>query len=337
MRTVFILLFLLGKQVAQGAVQSDNSEGENCNDQNINVLSFVNPDPGSVKESLVDVQSHAVLKNHPGTAMPLSFTICSDIMTVYSTKENRLMFFSLLGNDGDHLLRAIMTGELLRTDVTASGQIPTVFPNQWVRSCMAVDTVSGMIQWVVDGKLVDNRTLGVLKDSKLPKDLNGKIILGATQLQTKQWWVFSNKLTNLNIFASLLPLSVMQRRTKGDDICLEEGDYFAWSEMQWDLSEGAFMEKINQEELKTKPLLNLYMAPFTKEDCTHFCENLGTQMPSVSNTKKLGTLQNFCEKKMKQISDLTWLAVDDNEEEGDENNNDDNKHDDNDIVGHWAL
>ena len=63
MRTVFILLFLLGKQVAQGTVQSDNSEGENCNGQSINVLSFVNPDPGSVKESLVDVQSHAVLKN----------------------------------------------------------------------------------------------------------------------------------------------------------------------------------------------------------------------------------------------------------------------------------
>ena len=56
MRTVFILLFLLGKQVTQGAVQSDNSEGENCNDQSINVVSFVNTDPGSVKEYLVDVQ-----------------------------------------------------------------------------------------------------------------------------------------------------------------------------------------------------------------------------------------------------------------------------------------
>ena len=316
MRTVFILLFLLGKQVAQGTVQSDNSEGENCNDQSINVVSFVNPDPGSVKESLVDVQSYAVLKNHPGTVMPLSFTICSDIMTVYSTKPNRLMFFNLFGNDGDHLLRAIMMSELLLTDVGASGQIPTVFPNQWVRSCMAVDTVSGMIQWVVDGNLVENRTVDVLKDSKLPKDLNGKIILGATQLQTKKWWVFSNKLTNLNIFASLLPPSVMQRRTKGDDICLEEGDYFAWNEMQWDLSDGAFMEKINQEELNTKPLLNFYTALFAKEDCTHFCENLGTQMPSVSNSKKLGTLQNFCEKKMKQVSHMTWLAVDDNEEEG---------------------
>ena len=176
MRTVLILLFLLGKQVAQGAVQSDNSEGENCNDQSINVVSFVNPDPGSLKESLVDVQSYAVLKNHPGTAMPLSFTICSDIMTVYSTKDNRLMFFNLLGSDGDHLLKAIMLSELLMTDLDeASGQKPMVFPNQWVRSCMAVDTVSGMIQWVVDGNLVENRTRccvdDVLKDSKLPKDL----------------------------------------------------------------------------------------------------------------------------------------------------------------------
>ena len=153
---------------------------------------------GSRAKSLEEIHNLAVLTNDHRAVLPNSFTICSDIMTVYSTKPNRLMFFNLLGNDGGHLLRGIMTGEQLLTDVEASGQIPTVFPNQWVRSCMAVNTVSGMIQWVVDGNLVENRTMDVLKDSKLPKDLNGKLILGAYQFTTNKWWVFSNKLTNLN-------------------------------------------------------------------------------------------------------------------------------------------
>ena len=146
---------------------------------------------GSIKKSLDDVPSLAVLKNDPRGELPSSFTICSDTMSVFSTKENRLMFFNLIGSNEDQLLAAVMIGDIFFTTRAASGQIPTVFPNQWVRSCMAIDTVSGMIQWVVEGELVENNTIVVMKDYERPNNLKGKIILGAYQMPTKSWWVFS--------------------------------------------------------------------------------------------------------------------------------------------------
>ena len=299
--TIFILLSFLGQQVARAALEIGNITGQNCISQEINVVSFVNPDSeiGTIKKSLDDVQSLAVLANDPRAALPESFTICSDIMSVFSTKETRLTFFTFQGNNGDQLLSAVMYGQMLFTTRPASGQISTIFPNQWIRSCMAINTVSGMIQWVVEGELVENNT--IVMDYKRPKNLKGKIILGAYQMPTKSWWVFSNKLTNLNIFSGLLSLPVLQRRTKGDEVCLGEGDYMAWSEMQWDLRGGATSEMIRPEELKTRPMVNLYGPRFPIKDCQRFCKHLGTQMTSVSNTQKLGRLLIFCDEKMHRI------------------------------------
>ena len=53
----------------------------------------------------------------------------------------------------------------------------------------------------------------------------------------------ANKLTNLNIFSGLLPLVSMQKRTKDDQVCLEEGDYLAWNEMEWDLREELLLKR----------------------------------------------------------------------------------------------
>ena len=129
MITICILLCLLGTKVAQAAVQ--RGTGRKCDDQKINVLSFVNPDSdiGYFKNSLDDVPSFANLANDPLAAFAESFTICSDIMSVFSTKMNFLMFFNLLGSNGEQLLKAVMIGENFLSTRYASGQIPTVFPN----------------------------------------------------------------------------------------------------------------------------------------------------------------------------------------------------------------
>ena len=121
------------------------------------------------------------------------------------------------------------------------------------------------------------------------KSLKGKIILGTWLYPTNMWQIFSKKLTNLNVFSGMLPLPLMQKRTKGDEVCLEEGDYLAWSEIQWDLRGRADIEKIRKRELDTNPAVNRYSAQFQFMECKHFCENLGTQMPSTSKA------QDFCE------------------------------------------
>ena len=311
-----ILRLILAKAVTE-AIQLSNNKGRDCTNNDISVVSFLSLEMGSNKKSLDDIPSLAVLGNDPRAALPQSFTICSTILSGFkTTPHNVLMFFNLFGNDREQILPAVMFGENFYTTKVASGQIPTVFPNQWLRSCMAVDSTSGMVQWVVDGILVENRTFDNLRVSKIPTNLSGKIILGAYQSPIKSWQVFSNKLTNLNIFSSLLPLPEMQRKTKGEEVCLEEGDYLAWEEMTWDLRGGATTEKITLEELDTNPLVNLYKAHFFGRDtCKNFCENLGSQMPSLSNLHTFERLADFCYKKMKHVSFGTWLAADDIEEE----------------------
>ena len=129
MIVICILLCVSGTKVAHTAVHS--GPGRECSDQEINVVSFVNPDSeiGSVKKRLDDVQSFAVLTNDPGAELPYSFTICSDIMKVFSIRENCLMFFNLLRSNGEQLLPAAMFGKYLQTINVANGQIPIVFPN----------------------------------------------------------------------------------------------------------------------------------------------------------------------------------------------------------------
>ena len=266
MTAISILLRLILAKAVTEAIQLNNNKGRDCTNNDISVVSFLSLEMGSNKKSLDDVPSLAVLDNDPRAALPQSFTICSTILSGFkTTPHNVLMFFNLFGNDREQILPAVMFGENFYTTKVASGQIPTVFPNQWLRSCMAVDSTSGMVQWVVDGILVENRTFDNLRVSKIPTNLSGKIVLGAYLSPIKSWQVFSNKLTNLNIFSSLLPLPEMQRKTKGEEVCLEEGDYLAWEEMTWDLRGGATTEKITLEELDTNPLVNLYKAHFLVE------------------------------------------------------------------------
>ena len=159
MTPILILLYLLVTKAAIGAVQRSHNKWQDCKENDISVISFVSPDTeiGSRAKSLEEIHNLAVLTNDHRAVLPNSFTICSYIMSVFSTKKNYLMFFNLLGSDGKQLLPAIMFGNIFYTTRVASGQILNVFPNQWVRSCMAIDTISGVIQWVVDGNPVENK------------------------------------------------------------------------------------------------------------------------------------------------------------------------------------
>ena len=314
MEALYALLHILITNSAYGTVQRNSD----CNDGDISVVSFVNPDPeiGSFKKVLNDVPSLAVLANDPRAALPNSFTICSTVQSVLSTKPSHLMFFNLIGRDGERALPAVLFGNDFWTTQKASGMIPTVFPNQWVRSCMAVNSTSGIVKWVVNGNLVDNSTNDIFKDSKISAKLSHNLILGAYQLPSKSWQVYSNKVTNINVFTNMLSVPIMQIMTKDGDFC-EEGDYLAWSDMEWDLRGGAVIDKIGAGELETNPPVNLYTAGFQNRDtCKYFCENLGGQMPYLSNKSTFGKLQGFCERKMNERQQTTWLAVDDKREEG---------------------
>ena len=151
-----------------------------------------------------------------------------------------------------------------------------MFPNQWVRTCLALNTVSGFVQWAARGELVDNSTFPqIIKN--VPRDMSGKLILGSLYYTTvAQWYTSSNKVTKLEIFSSALAVEKMIEYTKGEG-CGDEGDYLSWTEMQWNFHGDAKIEQMETEETCTMQPYNFYSALFEWKSLfqrpTHFDPN----------------------------------------------------------------
>ena len=137
------------------------------------------------KERLEDVHSYAELKDDPSSALPYSFTICSTIMTTSCQKDWWPYFFTLLNNNRSSFLAAARRhgslntlffinsgqgslGSIYRGGGSQDGKFPPLFHNQWTSSCLAINTTSGFIQWVVEGTLVLTMTSAHLLQTKSP-------------------------------------------------------------------------------------------------------------------------------------------------------------------------
>ena len=195
------------------------------------------------KKMLEEVHTYAELKHDPRASLPDSFTVCSTIMI-----EGCLgsyvwpMFFNILDNNKDQFMAPklsngniesrLNTGFNQRDTQYLKGKVPPLFPNQWTKSCMAVNTTSGHINWVVEGTLVLSREFVEVKNSEsLPKDLSKRLVLGA-ESYGGSWFASPVKVTNLDIFSSPLSIEKMENMTR-EGFCFDEGDYLSWGEMEW--------------------------------------------------------------------------------------------------------
>ena len=224
------------------------------------------------KKTLEEVHTYAELKLDPRASLPDSFTICSAIMTPRCANYFFPTFFTIFDNDRIQLLAPASNQgyvvNLLKiyfaqgASGAVHGMIPPLFPNHWARSCMAVNTTSGLLRWVVEGILVQTTMSKEVENSKNPpKDLSKKIVLGARS-RSGVWFATSQKVTNLNIFSSALSIEKMKSITGGGS-CVEEGDYLAWGDMEWILHGQARIETVDREEpCKGKPFVNLFYTPF---------------------------------------------------------------------------
>ena len=194
------------------------------------------------QETLEEVDTYAELKNDHPASLPPSFTICSTLMLKSCPDQGYPVFFTILDNERAQFLAPISVHEDPVSSLKifyrdgASGEvirkIPPLFPNQWTRSCMAINTTSGLIQWVVEGTLVMNITSEEVKNSKnKPTGLSKKLILGARSYGGV-WKAPSQRVTNINIFSSPLSIEKMKDMT-ASGLCGEEGDYLGWGDMEW--------------------------------------------------------------------------------------------------------
>ena len=168
-----------------------------------------------------------------------------------------------------------------------------MFPQHWVRSCLALDTVSGLVQCVSRGELLDNRTLSGIT-TNVPTDLSDNLILGSNYATfSGKWRILSNKITKLEIFSNALSVENMIEYTNGQG-CGDDGNYLSWDEMEWRLHGGAEIEHTEAEEICTMPSLNYYAAPLTMRSCMHLCENLGgSRLPSMNSLQQVEVVMSL--------------------------------------------
>ena len=282
------------------------------------------------KSSIRQVHTYAELRND--LILPASFTICSSLMTTECPSTFTRVLFNILDEFGNQLLAAKVVmldraGKAHSIFKIAFSQGTTVsdlkaplFSYQWMRSCLAIDTKSGVVDWVVDGTLVlSTKSEEITSQKAMTKNL--KLILGAESFKdSTEWFALSNKVTNLNIFSSLLSKEKMEKLTKGGS-CAEEGDYLAWKDMEWILHSQARLETVEKKEAcEGEPWAHLYFAPFAEMDsCMHHCQNLGSRVPPVTSLEDWKTLQNFLVSNLYEKVPTTpdvWLPITDVESEG---------------------
>ena len=281
-------------------------------------LACLSEDEKKWKENLKDVHTYAELKEDHRADLPSSFTICSSVMTTYGSKQ---ILFNVLGNDGNSWLESFLTVDDKTSFMfwkSADVRLAPVFAHQWVRSCMAVNSETGFLQWVVDGTLVESNTIDRVRDTRnKPTNLTGKVVFGVWQSPGSKKWdsIWSNQVTNLNIFSTELTIKEMQQNTNGGR-CAREGDYLAWKEMRWNLKGQAVIETVDEEEIcNGGPSLNFFNAQFfPMESCMHFCQKLGSRSPPLVTklqwTKLLKDLERLINNRdPKEIR--IWLALND--------------------------
>ena len=246
------------------------------------------------QKTLKEIHTYAELKFDPHKTLPESFTICSSMMIPSCPTQFWPSFFSILDKDRAQFFSPTarhrsMTSLLKFYYLQASSKhvfdkIPPIFPNQWTRSCLAINLSSGLITWVVEGVLVLNTTSDELGNStSRPENLSRKLVLGARPF-AGAWRALSSKVTNVNIFSSSLSVERMQRMTE-EGSCVEKGDYLAWEDMEWVLHGKAKIETVDYETTcKRKSYMNLFYTSFEDwEACMRHCEKLGSRVPSVSS------------------------------------------------------
>ena len=190
------------------------------------------------------IKDFATLTTDKVGNLPDSFTICSSNFITFVSSSNSV--FQLLKQDGSPWFKlSIETGQRNRVTFTEvlklwlppggsytsyhqdlfTGIIPIV-PHSWYHVCMGLDTVSGLLRIVLNGRVVVNVEKEYFKhatESK-PASVEGKILI-FKGYHAGFWYQHWGTVSNLNIFSSMMSLDDMEKRTSGGEDCYSPGDY----------------------------------------------------------------------------------------------------------------
>ena len=193
------------------------------------------------------IVDYVTLANDQVGNLPNSFTICSSYFMKFVQSSHQVI--EMLKQDGSPWFTlAIETGQRNTNTFSetvklwlppkgsytsyhqdlfreAHDMVPIV-PHSWYHVCMGLDTVSGLLRIVVNGRLVVNEEKEYFKhttESK-PASVEGKILI-FKGYHAGFWYQHWGTVSNLNIFSSMMSLDDMEKRTSGGEDCYSPGDY----------------------------------------------------------------------------------------------------------------
>ena len=106
------------------------------------------------KRRLEELPTFAELKHDPRSSLPESFTVCSTIMAT-DCQYHSPPFFAILDDNRNQILSPFLSVAKVSTlriyffqepTPFIIGKTPPLFPNQWVKSCLAINTTSGLLK-----------------------------------------------------------------------------------------------------------------------------------------------------------------------------------------------
>ena len=185
---------------------------------------------------------YVTLANDVKGNLPFSFTVCLSIYSKFRPGLNDFSILDMYKQDGSHWFHLNPGDIKRRTSETVeiyyenpktkkrgtdsfSGYFPIV-PHSWYHFCMGLDTVSGLLRIVVNGRLVVNEEKEYFKDTteSKPASVEGKILI-FKGYHAGFWYQHWGTVSNLNIFSSMMSSDDMEKRTSGGEDCYSPGDY----------------------------------------------------------------------------------------------------------------
>ena len=206
---------------------------------------IVVPQQWGNEESVTDYVS---LANDPKSNLPKDFTICSSVF-IHVVTVSESIVFNMLKDDGSpwFLLEISLRSRdyenlsekmrlFLENPVTSklesywfTDTIIPIVPNAWCHICMGLDTLSGQLRIVVNGRVVVNEEKEYFRNTNswLSRSLKNKLLV-FKGYWTGFWYQYRSAFSNMNVFSSMMSVQDMADRTSGGVTCYSPGDYLRY-------------------------------------------------------------------------------------------------------------
>ena len=242
-----------------------------------------------------------------------SLTVCSSVYTISSARLQYPILTMSIQNEwislkvysfSEQIGVAIFKGSKSLINGQLSGPL---FALQWVMFCLSLDSLSGRVRLTFDTKLVLDE---IHEDIVSTKWSLFPITLRLGDFEEDK----SKRVSNVNLFASALPVQRMKGLTEaGGAECGAPGDFLNWEEANLTLNSNCTRSRVDPREgpCWVRSQVHVYSGNWKQPKCMQHCKKVGGRSPAVGTLLQWQNLKT----ELKAITNQTgyfrsmWLPL----------------------------